>query len=142
MDRDSTYNYRAFSFPSLPRTDTITLKVSNGFNESENIWLINVDNPTSISETSLLPEAFRLLQNYPNPFNPSTSIKYELPEYSKVVLKVYDLLGREIKTLVNEEQSPGYYNLIFNGAGISSGTYFYRLQSEKFVDIKTMLLLK
>jgi hypothetical protein len=94
--------------------------------------------------------SFNLHQNYPNPFNPSTVISYQLPENSFVTLKIYDILGKEVSTLVSGMQSAGFYSLPWNAAGISSGIYYYRLSanktgsntSESFVDMKKLILLK
>ena len=96
------------------------------------------------------PISFELSQNYPNPFNPSTSIKYSVPSLERghvpslqqVELKVYDILGREVATLVNQRQNPGQYQVIFNAGNLASGTYFYRLRTGDFVQVKKMLLLK
>lgn len=88
------------------------------------------------------PVRFFIQQNYPNPFNPSTVISYQLPVNSTVSLKIYDLLGREIATLVNEEQSAGWKEVEWNASAFSSGFYFYKLQARNFVDIKKMMLLK
>ncbi len=85
---------------------------------------------------------FVLSQNYPNPFNPSTTIKYTIPERSNVTLKVFDVLGNEVVTLVNREQSQGNYSCSFNASNLTSGTYFCRLQTGEFVDVKKMLLVK
>ncbi len=85
---------------------------------------------------------FALAQNYPNPFNPTTSIEYQVASIEKVSIKVYDILGREITTLVNEVKSPGTYEVKFDGSNLSSGTYFYRLSSGNFTQIKKMLLVK
>jgi hypothetical protein len=85
---------------------------------------------------------FALLQNYPNPFNPSTAISYRLPVSSQVTLKVYDILGTEIETLVNEEKPAGSYEIEFNAVGLSSGIYFYKLQAGSFIQTKKMILLK
>jgi hypothetical protein len=74
-----------------------------------------------------LPKLFNLEQNYPNPFNPATVIRYQIPEASVVTLKVYDVLGREVSTLVNEEQKPGNYEAVFDASKISSGVYYYRI---------------
>ena len=81
-------------------------------------------------------------QNYPNPFNPVTTIIYEIPKISLVSLKIFDLLGREVATLVNEEKPAGRYKVEFNGDRLSSGLYFYKLQSENYTSVKKMILLK
>jgi hypothetical protein len=86
--------------------------------------------------------SFYLSQNYPNPFNPSTTITYQIPELSFVTLKVYDVLGNEIATLVNEEKPAGRYEVEFDGTGLPSGIYFYRLQANDFVNTNKMILLK
>ena len=97
---------------------------------------------TDVDESIEIPEIFSLSQNYPNPFNPTTVIKYSIPEVTNVKLKIYDMLGREIRTLVNQEQSAGIYNLEFNATNLSSGVYFYRIEAGSFVDSKKLLLLK
>jgi endo-1,4-beta-xylanase len=89
-----------------------------------------------------LPQAFMLDNNYPNPFNPSTKISYHLPHRTKVILEVFDIMGRHIQTLVNKDQSPGQYTVIFNASNSSSGIYFYRLSAGSLIDVKQMLLLK
>ena len=88
------------------------------------------------------PADFRLVQNYPNPFNPSTIIKYQIPEQSFVTLKVYDVLGSEVATLVNEEQPVGNYKVEFDAIILPSGVYFYKLQTNNFVETKKMVLMK
>jgi len=95
-----------------------------------------------VAYNSEIPEKFELLQNYPNPFNPSTYIEYRLPEKVYVTLKVYDVLGREVATLVDGEQDVGSYRVRFENSKISSGVYFYVLRAGKFVDVKKMMLLK
>jgi type IX secretion system substrate protein/putative pyrroloquinoline-quinone binding quinoprotein len=89
-----------------------------------------------------LPEEFKLYNNYPNPFNPSTKIQYDVHKNSFVKLVIFDALGREVETLVNEEQSAGTYYIDFNGANLSSGIYFYKLDAGGFTDTKKMLLAK
>jgi len=89
-----------------------------------------------------VPGKFTLSQNYPNPFNPTTKINYELPANNFVTLKIFDITGREVKELVNEMQSPGYYTLNFNTEGIASGTYFYKLTAGNFSDVKKMVVVK
>jgi hypothetical protein len=83
-----------------------------------------------------------LQQNYPNPFNPSTTIIYSVPEKEFVSLKVYDVLGNEIATLVNEEKPLGGYEVKFDGVGLPSGIYFYQLQAGSFAETKKMLMIK
>jgi hypothetical protein len=97
---------------------------------------------TDVEENVITPEVFNLSQNYPNPFNPTTVIKYSLPEVTNVKLKVYDMLGRVVKTLINQEQSAGVYNVEFNASNLSSGVYFYRIEAGNFVATKKLLLLK
>jgi hypothetical protein len=89
-----------------------------------------------------LPRTAALAQNFPNPFNPTTVIGYRVPGLALVTLKVYDVLGREVATLVNEEQGPGSYTVRFDGSRLSSGMYVYRMQAGSFVQAKTLLLLK
>ena len=88
------------------------------------------------------PGGYSLHQNYPNPFNPSTNISFDIPKSSFVELKVYDITGKLISTLVNETLSPGSYNFSWDAASLSSGVYFYILKSESYVSTKKMLLLK
>jgi hypothetical protein len=92
--------------------------------------------------TNQIPVTFSLSQNYPNPFNPSTTISYQLPVMNKVTLKVFDILGREIETLVNEEKTAGSYKINFNGSKLSSGVYFYQLRAGSFIETKKLVLLK
>jgi hypothetical protein len=89
-----------------------------------------------------LPTEYSLLQNYPNPFNPSTTISYSLPKASNVSLKVYDIIGNEVATLVNEFKAPGNYQIKFDASRLSSGVYFYRIQTEYFTSSKKLILLK
>ncbi|MDP3683483.1 MAG: T9SS type A sorting domain-containing protein, partial [Ignavibacteria bacterium] len=91
------------------------------------------------------PDKIALNQNYPNPFNPVTKIKYQIPNYTSLVtLKVYDILGNEVATLVNEEKEPGYYQIEFDASTyrLSSGVYFYRLQAGENSFVKKLILTK
>jgi hypothetical protein len=106
-------------------------------------WNQNLGIITGITPvTSQIPNTYSLSQNYPNPFNPVTKINYELPKSGLVTLKIYDVLGKEIASLVNEVKNAGRYTVDFNGSSFSSGTYFYRLESNGFVSTKKMLLVK
>jgi len=89
-----------------------------------------------------LPTVFALEQNFPNPFNPTTTIKYQIPELSFIMLKVYDVLGNEVATLVNEEKPQGVYTIEFEGSKLTSGVYFYKLRAGTYIETKKMLLIK
>lgn len=97
---------------------------------------------TGLDDTFVLPEDFELRQNYPNPFNPSTTIVFALPKAVKVQLRIYDVLGRTVATLVNEQMQAGQYEIKFEARGLPTGLYFYRIQAEKFVETRKMLLVK
>ena len=90
----------------------------------------------------LEPSEFYLSQNYPIPLNPSTTIKYSLPEETYVALKVFDILGNEIETLVNDEKSLGNYEVEFDGSELSSGIYFYQLRAGNFIQTTKMVFMK
>jgi photosystem II stability/assembly factor-like uncharacterized protein len=92
--------------------------------------------------SSEVPDKYSLSQNYPNPFNPNTKIKYQIVKTGYVKVNVFDINGREIATLVNENQKPGTYETEFNGNGLTSGVYFYKLQTGNFVETKKMLMIK
>lgn len=97
----------------------------------------------SVNEISnALPEKFALLQNYPNPFNPATTISFDVVQSGFVALRVYDMLGREVATLVNGEMQPGGYSAVFDASHLSSGLYFYRLTSGNNVQTKKMTFIK
>ena len=98
------------------------------------------DNTPTVENTN--PTKFELNQNFPNPFNPNTVISYSIAKAEKVELRVYDMLGKEVQTLVNDVKNPGSYNVVFNAANLSSGVYFYRLTAGSFTDIKKMTLVK
>jgi hypothetical protein len=92
---------------------------------------------------SQLPSSFALYQNYPNPFNPTTSIRYEINSTQLVTLTVYNVLGKEVATLVNREQHPGIYSVTFDASGLSSGVYFYVLKAgSEFTQTRKMILIK
>ncbi|MBK7499775.1 MAG: T9SS type A sorting domain-containing protein [Ignavibacteriales bacterium] len=88
------------------------------------------------------PDRFELSQNYPNPFNPNTTISFSIPQKSDVSVKIYDILGNEVTTLVNETREAGRYNVNFNASNYSSGVYFYTIKAGNFNETKKMTLLK
>ncbi|HEX2788718.1 MAG TPA: zinc-dependent metalloprotease [Ignavibacteria bacterium] len=92
--------------------------------------------------SELIPDKFALYHNYPNPFNPTTNIKFDVPELSNVKISIYDINGREIATLVNNQMNPGSYTADWNATNISSGIYFYRMTTDKFVETRKMMLIK
>ena len=111
----------------------------------EGLYILTNDLITDVNENKITdsrPNSYDLFQNYPNPFNPSTIIKYSIPKEENVTLKIYDVLGREIKTLVNEAKPAGNYEVEFDGSNLSSGIYFYQIQTGDYTETKKMLLLK
>lgn len=122
--------------------------ISNGSVVADGIYIDNIkltgynSAPTSIAGINEIPEKYSLSQNYPNPFNPSTVISYNLAEGNFITLKIYNELGKEVSTLVNERQNAGSYSISFDGSNLPSGLYYYKLESGGFVDTKKMLLIK
>ena len=109
------------------------------------VWVIKTDDEgliTSVEQSPIYFKDFILDQNYPNPFNPSTTIRFSIPHREHVTLKVFDVLGREAATLVDEELNPGEHSLVFDAKGLPSGVYFYRLQAGNFVEQKKMVAVK
>jgi predicted esterase len=125
--------------------DTLYITMKKGISQYDTLLVTNIALAINNIQSGI-PNSFELSQNYPNPFNPSTVISYQLPVSSKVTLKIYDLLGREIATLVNEEQSAGWKEVEFQstvGSGqLASGIYFYKLQTNNFIETKKMLIIK
>jgi len=113
-------------------------------NSYPSLWTAIIDSITNVEDHSenIGLSNYQLSQNYPNPFNPSTKIKYSVLHTSNVVIKVFDILGNETETLVNEEKSAGNYNIEFNASNLPSGVYFYRLQAGDFIQTKKMILMK
>jgi hypothetical protein len=102
-----------------------------------------VGHTTDVNSETEIPNDYKLSQNYPNPFNPSTKIQYALPVSGTVTLKVYNILGQEVMTLINNQlQTIGLHEVTFNASSLPSGIYLYRLQAADFIDAKKMILLK
>jgi hypothetical protein len=123
-----------------------TYTVNAGFKSPSRQWGTTsaVINVTGIDEEliGLRPESFALYANYPNPFNPTTKIRYAISQTAFTSLKVYSFLGEEVATLINEEKTPGVYEVNFDGINLTSGTYLYKLQAGSYTETKKMLLLK
>ena len=140
--------WRAPDLPAYPVTRD-TLAVGNHavvgevirYWVSDTVW-IKVSSATEVKGSESIFRDYFLEDNYPNPFNPSTVIRYKLPATALVRLKVYDVLGRAVATLVNKRQSPGTYSVVFNAADLPSGVYFYRLEAGVFIETKRLTLLK
>jgi hypothetical protein len=126
----------------LVGTDTVFVSATDGQFSISDTFTVTITPATKYDEISQLPSEFALKQSYPNPFNPTTTIKFDIPELSFVTLKVYDVLGKEITTLVNEEKPAGRYELEFNATNLPSGIYFYRLQAGDFIQTRKMILMK
>jgi hypothetical protein len=110
---------------------------------AQSIWDSVIVDPTSVDYGEVFfPKEITLEQNYPNPFNPTTSIRYTLSNRQFVTIKVYDVLGTGVATLVNEEQSTGSYEIEWNAAGLPSGVYFYQLITKGYIETKKMLIIK
>lgn len=132
LDNEAGFgNNHSWSFPSTPPT-TATLRIRFG-----------VMGPVSVRDINgAIPENYSLSQNYPNPFNPTTKIDFSIPVSGLVTLKVYNVLGQEVATLMNGEMKAGNYRVDFNTDNLSSGTYFYKLSAGTFTSVKKMLLLR
>ncbi len=121
----------------------VSSKGENGSSSFTDIWSFTTTGTVNIDETvNNTPNEFSLFQNYPNPFNPLTHISFSIPVTSNVKLVIYDLLGNEIITLVNELKSPGIYKVKFDAAEFSSGIYFYILNAGNFIETKKMVLIR
>ncbi|MEM4325836.1 MAG: T9SS type A sorting domain-containing protein [Candidatus Pacearchaeota archaeon] len=128
-------------FPLLPNDSVFVRVQDEEYLWSE--WYGTTNLATKIDEEFIeLPKIFSLFQNFPNPFNPLTKIKFSIPKTSFVNIIVYDILGREITTLINEEKLPGIYEVEFNATNLPSGIYFCRMLSDKYSETKKMILLK
>jgi hypothetical protein len=123
--------------------DVDIVVINSSVNARKLYFLANGGTTVNLGEVKELDVTnFFLSQNHPNPFNSNTKINYQLPEQSSVTIRVYDILGDEIATLVNEEKQAGAYEIEFNGNGLTSGIYFYQLQVGSFVETKKMILIK
>ncbi len=147
-------DWKFFDYKLKAGEHRLTWTLTNGYDNPSTVWLDNIFFPansvvTSINSDEQIPLEFKLYQNYPNPFNPTTKIKYSIPAppnlpkgEALIQLKVYDILGREVATLVNKQQQPGNYEVEFNASNLSSGVYFYKLTVGKFNETNKMIILR
>jgi hypothetical protein len=139
--RTITYSFEAKDGTQvIVPSDTVQSETGIINNTGPVSWTDRLPNDVKIGET--LPDNYILNQNYPNPFNPTTNIEYSIPSESFVELKVYDILGNEVATLVNEQRSAGVYRADFNATNLPSGMYFARLKANEFIKVVKMTLLK
>lgn len=139
-------NMYAYFYPdqNIMGAGYVTINIKRVSNPSENytVQFGASTAPVGIKQLSNTVETFNLEQNYPNPFNPSTKIGFSVPKTDYVDLRVYDILGREVKTLLSEQLYTGEYEIEFDARNLSSGMYYYRLQSGDNVSVKKMTLVK
>jgi hypothetical protein len=122
---------------------TVIIRVSDGTLFKDTTLNITITTAVGVeNERNGIPQNYGLKQNYPNPFNPSTKISYQLPQADYVTLKVYNMVGKEVVTLVNEEKPAGYYQVNFSSSDMPSGIYFYELKAGSYSEVRKMLLLK
>jgi len=142
----SVPNGKTFSLRIYPYAIQNSVAMTPTFAIHNNVMICGTTSSvTSIEEGktgSIMPKSFQLEQNYPNPFNPSSIILYDIPKTSFVRISVYDILGREVRVLVNEEKSPGEYSVVFDARNLASGIYFYAIRSGGFKQFKKMILMK
>ena len=146
FDSVVAYDAHRLDIPYLGDRTVYSLALNNAYifaGTEDGLWRLSY--PVAITRVEHfqdIPSGFVLEQNYPNPFNPTTNISYRLATNTLVALKVYDILGREIKTLVNERQAAGAHSVTFNAGTLASGVYFYRMQAGIFTQTKELVFSK
>ena len=141
-----------FKFMLAPLYNEIQIKTYSPYLEqfetdTSSQFILSYDMQLLINPVELLPKIFALHQNYPNPFNPVTTLRYDLPENGYVNITIYDMLGRKVKTLINQTQDAGYRSVIWDatndyGKPVSAGIYLYQIQAGEYISTKKMALLK
>jgi hypothetical protein len=136
-----------YATADVPDTCYITISITGSGNQPGSVFVID-DLAFGAATTSVeaagnvVPAVYELSQNYPNPFNPSTTIRYAIPQRSHVTLSVFNALGQDVATLVNESQEAGFHDVKFEGTNLASGVYLYRIQAGSFIQTKKLLLLR
>ncbi len=137
-----TYNITTDKFEySGSSTNTVNLDYTQNYSASASFTL-TPESVTAVNDKPEVIQNYNLAQNYPNPFNPTTTIAFQIPSNSRVVLKIYNILGKEVATLVDGMKEAGKYNVTFNGSNLASGVYFYQLNAGNFVSTKKLILMK
>ncbi|HAX48547.1 MAG TPA: hypothetical protein DCX92_06140 [Bacteroidetes bacterium] len=139
-------NYLVTNAAGVHEIDSVNGSLIRTVTSASNFQYISPYNPGALlsngNNGSSLPENYSLEQNYPNPFNPSTGIKFSIPKSNNVTLKVYDLTGRVVASLVNEYKPAGSYEVTFDASALSSGVYYYSISSGEFTETRKMVLVK
>ncbi len=141
----STISNASFNISSTVGQTIIGSSVNNSFDMEAGFWdpVFVVTHIVGVKEPiNSMPKKYELEQNYPNPFNPTTTINYSVPKSSTVTIKIYDILGKEVETLVNEQKTAGNYKIEFNADKLASGIYFYQMRAGNFISTKKLVLLK
>ncbi|TSA26392.1 MAG: tandem-95 repeat protein [Ignavibacteriales bacterium] len=132
--------------PTVGVVNTIIVRLSDAVNPATftdlTVVLTAASTITGVQYSDAIPDTYKLLQNFPNPFNPTTNIVFGLPKESNVTLRVFNILGQEVATLVNKVMPAGYHSVEFNASNLTSGLYIYRVEADNFVQVKKMLLMK
>ena len=139
----TTVSNASYNFNSTIGESFIGKSVNATNQQQAGFWYVYQQTTiTDVEDEELLPTVFKLEQNYPNPFNPSTIIKFAVPVKSNVLIKIYDILGSEVVTIVNEEVDAGWYQKSFDAYSYSSGVYLFRMEAGNYISTKKMMLIK
>jgi len=138
-----TMNDQRFIVQATVGQPAIGISTDNEYHLESGLWGTLGEVVTSVnSDAEQIPAKFELKQNYPNPFNPSTTIRYSIAAATRVVLRVYDILGRQVATLVDEDMQPGRYRTTFSAVELPSGVYFYQIQAGDFQRARKLIVIK
>jgi hypothetical protein len=134
---------QGFEYPPSVRCLIVANNYIFAGTDTQSVWRRAMSDIIGINKISEeIPSSFTLFQNYPNPFNPSTTINFEIPKSTLVKIAIFDISGKEIEVLINEQIKPGKYSVSWNASNYSSGVYFYKISAAGFIETKRMILLK